>query len=111
MAVNYKFVDEENLKTVIGLIKQNYTTQDTTSELSNSLERETTRATNKENEILEKHDTEMGGINTRTDKIEDILKDGVGVMDVLLDNDSLIDDDKKVYLKSASEKEIESLFS
>lgn len=111
MAKDYKFVDDENLKTVIKSIKNKYTTKETTEKLSNNLESETTRATNKEKEIIEKHDTEMGAINKRTDFIEDTLKDGVGVMDVLVDGDSMMDENKKVNLISATEKEIRGLFS
>ena len=94
---DYKYVDQENLKTVVRAIKSNYTTKETTNELSNNLESEVLRAQNREQEILDIHEENMEAIEDRADKIEEVIKDGVGVMDVLVDGNSIMKD-KKVNL-------------
>ena len=84
---NYNFVDQENLKTVVDAIKSKYTTKKTTSELSDRIESESQRA----------------------DKIEDTIEEGIGVMDVLVDGNSIMQD-KKVHLTLATDRDINSLF-
>lgn len=106
---DYKYVDQENLKTVVRAIKSNYTTKETTTELSNNLESEVLRAQNREQEILDIHEENMEAIEDRADKIEEVIKDGVGVMDVLVDGNSIMKD-KKVNLYLATDTDINRLF-
>ena len=106
---DYRFVDQENLKTVVKTIKSNFTTKETTSELSNNLESEVIRAKNREQEIINLHDESMKEMDSRTDKIEETIKDGVGVMDVIVDGNSIMVD-KKVQFILATPEDINNLF-
>lgn len=106
---DYRYVDQENLKTVVKVIKSNYTTKEATNELSSNLESEVIRAKNREQEILDIHEENMDAIEERADKIEEVIKDGVGVMDVLVDGNSIMQD-KKVNLYLATDRDIDGLF-
>lgn len=84
---NYNFVDQENLRTVVNTIKSTFTTKKATNELSERVESESQRA----------------------DKIEDTIEEGIGVMDVLVDGNSIMQD-KKVHLTLATDSDINKLF-